>query len=57
MMFKLYLSHGKIFIDLIRADCFAPVAFVEKTMTSAIFVSKKTNRLRKNDTLFRFYNL
>lgn len=42
MMFKPYLSHGKIFIDLIRADCFAPVAFVGKTMTSAIFVSKKT---------------
>ncbi|MDE5583065.1 MAG: phage portal protein [Ruminococcus sp.] len=42
MMFKPYLSHGKIFIDLIRADCFAPVAFVGKTMTSAIFISKKT---------------
>ena len=42
MMFKPYLSHGKIFIDLIRADCFAPVAFVGKTMTSAVFVSKKT---------------
>lgn len=42
MMFKPYLSHGKIFIDLIRADCFAPVAFVGKTMTSAIFVSRKT---------------
>ena len=42
MMFKPYLSHGKIFIDLIRADCFAPIAFVGKTMTSAIFVSKKT---------------
>ncbi|MDE6848101.1 MAG: phage capsid protein, partial [Ruminococcus sp.] len=42
MMFKPYLSHGKIFIDIIRADCFAPVAFVGKVMTSAIFVSKKT---------------
>lgn len=42
MMFKPYLSHGKICIDLIRADCFMPVAFVGKTMTSAIFVSKKT---------------
>ena len=42
MMFKPYLSHGKINIDLIRADCFAPVTFVGKTMTSAIFVSKKT---------------
>ncbi len=42
MMFKPYLSHGKIFIDLIRANCFAPVAFVGKTMTSAIFVSRKT---------------
>ena len=42
MMFKPYLSHGKICIDLIRADCFAPVAFVGKTMTSAVFVSKKT---------------
>lgn len=42
MMFKPYLSHGKIFIDLIRADCFLPVAFTEKTMTSAVFVSKKT---------------
>ena len=42
MMFKPYLSHGKIFIDMIRADCFAPVAFVGKTMTSAIFISKKT---------------
>ncbi|MDE6500783.1 MAG: phage portal protein [Ruminococcus sp.] len=42
MMFKPYLSHGKIFIDLIRADCFAPVAFIGNTMTSAIFVSKKT---------------
>ena len=42
MMFKPFLSHGKIFIDLIRADCFAPVAFVGKTMTSAIFISKKT---------------
>ncbi|MDE5752937.1 MAG: phage portal protein [Oscillospiraceae bacterium] len=42
MMCKPYLSHGKIFIDLIRADCFLPVAFVEKVMTSAVFVSKKT---------------
>ena len=42
MMFKPYLSHGKIFIDLIRADCFLPVAFIGKTMTSAVFVSKKT---------------
>ncbi|MDE5583698.1 MAG: phage portal protein [Ruminococcus sp.] len=42
MMFKPYLSHGKIFIDLIRADCFVPVAFVGKTMTSAIFISRKT---------------
>lgn len=42
MMFKPYLSHGKIFIDMIRADCFAPVAFAGKVMTSAIFVSKKT---------------
>ena len=41
MMFKPYLSHGKIFIDLIRADCFAPVAFVGKIMTSVIFISKK----------------
>ena len=41
MMFKPYLSHGKIQIDLIRADCFVPVAFVGKTMTSAVFVSKK----------------
>lgn len=42
MMFKPFLSHGKIHIDLIRADCFAPVAFVGKVMTSAIFISKKT---------------
>ncbi|MCM1316504.1 MAG: hypothetical protein NC040_09945 [Muribaculaceae bacterium] len=42
IIFKPYLSHGKIFIDLIRADCFTPVAFVGKVMTSAIFVSKKT---------------
>lgn len=42
MMFKPYLSHGKICIDLIRADCFIPVAFVGKTMTSAVFVSRKT---------------
>lgn len=42
MMFKPYLSHGKISIDLIRADCFLPVSFVGKTMTSAVFVSKKT---------------
>lgn len=42
MMFRPYLSHGKIFIDLIRADCFLPVAFAEKTMTAAVFVSKKT---------------
>lgn len=42
MMFKPFLSHGKIFIDLIRADCFMPVAFVGKVMTSAIFVSRKT---------------
>lgn len=42
MMFKPYLSRGKIFIDLIRADCFLPVAFTGKTMTAAIFVSKKT---------------
>ena len=41
MMFKPFLSHGKIFIDLIRADCFAPVAFVGKVMTAAIFISKK----------------
>ena len=41
-MFKPFLSHGKIFIDLIRADCFMPVAFVGKVMTSAIFVSRKT---------------
>lgn len=41
MMFKPFLSHGKIQIDLIRADCFVPVAFVGKTMTSAVFVSKK----------------
>lgn len=42
MMFKPYLSHGKIRIDLIRADCFLPVAFAGKTMTAAVFVSKKT---------------
>ena len=42
MMFKPYLSHGKIFIDLIRADCFLPVSFAEKTMTAAVFVGKKT---------------
>lgn len=42
MMFKPYLSHGKIFIDLIRADCFVPVSFAGKTMTAAIFVSRKT---------------
>lgn len=42
MMFKPYLSHGKINIDLIRADCFLPVSFVGKTMTAAVFVSKKT---------------
>ena len=42
MMFKPFLSQGKIYIDLIRADCFAPVEFVGKMMTSAIFVSKKT---------------
>ena len=42
MMCKPYLSHGKIRIDLIRADCFLPVAFVENVMTSAVFVSKKT---------------
>lgn len=42
MMFKPYISHGKICIDLIRADCFIPVAFVGKTMTSAVFVSRKT---------------
>lgn len=42
MMFKPYLSHGKICIDLIRADCFLPVSFTEKTMTAAVFVSKKT---------------
>ena len=39
---KPYLSNGNIFIDLIRADCFLPVAFTEKTMTAAVFVSKKT---------------
>lgn len=42
MMFKPYLSHGKIEIDFIRADCFLPVAFAGNTMTSAVFVSKKT---------------
>ena len=42
MMFKPYLSHGKIYIDMIRADCFLPIAFAGKTMTSAVFVSKKT---------------
>ena len=42
MMFKPYLSHGKILIDLIRADCFIPVVFIGKTMTSVVFVSKKT---------------
>ncbi len=42
MMFKPYLSHGKIRIDLIRADRFLPVSFNEKTMTAAVFVSKKT---------------
>lgn len=42
MMFKPYLSHGKIFIDLIRADCFLPVAFSENQLTSAVFLSKKT---------------
>lgn len=30
MMFKPYLSHGKICIDLIRADFFLPVSFTEK---------------------------
>lgn len=30
MMFKPYLSHGKIYIDMIHADCFVPVAFVGK---------------------------
>lgn len=42
MMFKPYLSHGKIFIDLIRADCFLPISFVGKIMTAAVFISKKT---------------
>lgn len=42
MMCKPYLSHGKICMDLIRADCFLPVAFAGKLMTSAVFVSKKT---------------
>ena len=27
MMFKPYLSHGKIFIDLIRADCFTLIEY------------------------------
>lgn len=42
MMFKPYLSHGKIFIDLIRANCFLPIAFAEKTMTAAVFINRKT---------------
>lgn len=42
MIFKPYVSNGKITADLIRADCFIPVAFTEKMMTSAVFVSQKT---------------
>lgn len=42
MICKPYLSHGTIRIDLIRADCFYPVAFAGNQITSAIFVSKKT---------------
>ena len=42
MMFKPYVSNGKIFIDMIRADSFLPVSYFENSITSAVFVSKKT---------------
>lgn len=42
MIFKPYVSNGRITADLIRADCFIPVSFTEKMMTSAVFVSQKT---------------
>lgn len=41
MMFKPYISKGKIFIDMIRADSFLPVSHFEGSITSAVFVSKK----------------
>lgn len=42
MMFKPYISKGKIFIDMIRADRFLPVSYSGNSITSAVFVSKKT---------------
>ena len=42
MMFKPYISKGKIFIDMIRADSFLPVSYFGNSITSAVFVSKKT---------------
>lgn len=42
MMFKPYVLNGKIFIDMIRADSFLPVSYFENSITSAVFVSKKT---------------
>ncbi|MDE5583222.1 MAG: phage capsid protein [Ruminococcus sp.] len=42
MIFKPFVSHGKIFIDLIRTGDFLPVDFSDGQITSAIFVSRKT---------------
>lgn len=42
LMFKPYISKGKIFIDMIQADRFLPVSYFGNSITSAVFVSKKT---------------
>ncbi len=43
MIFKPYVSNSQIIVDLVRADCFAPIAFnANGDITSAVFIDKKT---------------
>ena len=42
MVFKPYVSNNKIAVDMVRADCFTPIAFDEERMTAAVFVDRKT---------------
>lgn len=41
MVFKPYVSNGRIVVDMVRADCFTPISFDDEKMTSAVFVDRK----------------
>jgi A118 family predicted phage portal protein len=47
MAFKPYVSGGKILVDMVRADCFAPTAFDDAgTVTGAVFMARKVTGQR-----------